>query len=280
MICGACEHELPEGSYSEEQRERRQSIRRCQECVAGGNQLVLMRKGRERPEEDECPICNLPLPLDARLSGLRPCCIKLVCHGCALAACKRDMSGCPFCRAPVVPDDDSQILAMIQKRVDAGDPLATYDLGCNYSLGRRGLVKDVTRAVELYERAAELGVKEAHYNLGCTYDEGTDVERDVARAIRHWEAAAMSGDVYARSNLGNEEGRAENYDLALQHWMISASLGDQGSLDKIKLLFMDGLATKAEYAAALRGYQNATEEMRSPDREEATILGFENILSL
>ena len=90
----------------------------------------------------------------------------------------------------------------------------------------------------------------------------------------------MSGDVYARSNLGNEEGRAENYDLALQHWMISASLGDQGSLDKIKLLFMDGLATKAEYAAALRGYQNATEEMRSPDREEATILGFENILSL
>jgi len=32
---------------------------------------------------------------------------------------------------------------------------------------------------------------------------------------------------------------------------------------------MKGFATKAEYAAALRGYQSATEEMSSPDRDEA-----------
>ena len=48
-ICGACERELPDDSYSEEQRDRRQSIRRCEDCVAAGKQLVLMKaKGRRR----------------------------------------------------------------------------------------------------------------------------------------------------------------------------------------------------------------------------------------
>ena len=40
---------------------------------------------------------------------------------------------------------------------------------------------------------------------------------------------------------------------------------------------MNGLATKADYAAALRGYQNAVEEMSSPDRDEAKVLGLEMI---
>ena len=64
LVCGACERELPDDSYSGEQRVLRQSIRRCEECVAAGNELVLMKKGRTRSEDDDCPICSLPLPLD------------------------------------------------------------------------------------------------------------------------------------------------------------------------------------------------------------------------
>jgi len=126
----------------------------------------------------------------------------------------------------------------------------------------------VTRAVELYERAAELSFEGAHFNLGCLYDEGIGVQKDTATAIRYHEAAAMCGHVHARYNLGHEEHRAGNYDIALQHWMIAAKLGDKVALDCVKKLFMDGLATKADYAQALRGYQNAVEEMRSPDRDE------------
>ncbi|EJK64853.1 hypothetical protein THAOC_14369 [Thalassiosira oceanica] len=112
---------------------------------------------------------------------------------------------------------------------------------------------DVTRAAELYERAAELGVKEAHYNLGALYANGSDVEKDMAKAFRHYEAAAMCGHAPARHNVGSMEYNDGNYDLALQHWMISAKLGHEGSLSYVKRLFMEGLATKADYAAALRG---------------------------
>ena len=269
-ICGACERELPDGSFSEEERVRRQSIRRCEDCVAAGNDLILMKKGRTRSEEDDCPICSLPLTLDDQQASFRACCMKRVCNGCALAALKRGMRDCPFCRAPA--PHESQALAMIQKRVDAGDPMAIFHLGTKYQFGEFGLEKDVTRAVELYERAAELGEKEAHFNLGCTYAEGTDVERDMAKAIKHYEAAVMCGHVDARYNLGNVEHRAGNHDLALQHWMISATLGHENSLSNVKVLFMKGIANKAEYAAALRGYQNAVEEMSSPDRAEAKAL--------
>ena len=130
----------------------------------------------------------------------------------------------------------------------------------------------MTKAIELYERAAELGVKEAHYNLACLYMKGADVEKDMAKAIRHYEAAAMCGHVSARYNLGIAEHRAGNRDLALQHWMIAAKLGHEKSLTMVKKLFMDGLATKADYAAALRGYQNAIKEMSSTDRDEAKAL--------
>ena len=131
------------------------------------------------------------------------------------------------------------------------------------------MTKDLTRAVELYERAAELGEKKAHCKLGYLYGEGEDVEKDTAKAIQHYEAAAVKGDVLSRHNLGVLEYYAGNSKLALQHFMIAAKLGYQGSLGNIKILFMDGLATKADYAEALRGHQSAVEEMTSPEREGA-----------
>ena len=276
QICGACERELPDGAYSGKQRELRQSSRRCEECVAAGNELVLMKKGRTRSEEDDCPICQLPLPLDWKQSSFRACCMKKVCNGCILESVKRGMRDCPFCRAPT--PDKSQTLAMARKRVDAGDSVAIYFLGFQHKSGRYGLEKDVTTAIELYERAAELGVKEAHFSLGVLYANGTDVEKDMAKAMRHYEAAAMRGHVSARFNLSSAENRARNYDLALQHWMIAAKLGHGNSLNKVKTSFMKGLATKANYAAALRGYQSAVEEMSSPDRDEAESLGHDEIL--
>ncbi|EJK77330.1 hypothetical protein THAOC_00844 [Thalassiosira oceanica] len=199
------------------------------------------------------------------------CCMKRVCNGCAVAAAKRGMTDCPFCRAPT--PDESQALAMIRKRVAAGDPMAIWNLGSQYCFGQCGLEKDMTRAVELYERAAELGEKEAHYNLGVLYAKGAaDVEKDTTKAFRHNEAAAMSGHVSARYNLGYMECEDGNYDLSLQHLMISANLGHDNSMNNLKPALLDGLVTKADYAAALRGYQSAIEEMSSPDRDHAKAL--------
>ena len=178
---------------------------------------------------------------------------------------------------------------MIQKRVAADDPMALTDFANMYRIGGYGLQQDVMRAVDLYERAAELGLKEAHLRLGYMYDEGEDIEKDTAKAILHWEAAAVKGDAHARCSLGILEANAGYYDLAMQHYMIAAKMGHQSALNNIKkhykiaaklgqvgslknILGLIGYATKADYEEALRGHQSAVEEMTSPDREEALAL--------
>ncbi|EJK48992.1 hypothetical protein THAOC_32171 [Thalassiosira oceanica] len=275
-ICGACEKELPKESFSGKQWKVRRSMRRCKDCVAAGNELVLFTEGRERSVDDECPICSRLLPLKRGESTLYSCCMKTVCNGCSLEAYKRGMDDhCPFCRTHQLErGDDEARLEMIQNRVKANDPVAMHDLGLKYRDGSLGLGKDLPRAVELFERAAEYGSNAAAYELGCTFNERTGNEgigKDMSRAVKHFELAAKQGHHGARHNLGVYELESGNLGLALKHWMISAKLGDEKSLANMKSMYMAGLASKADYAEALRGYHEAIIEMSSPERDEAKV---------
>ncbi|EJK77987.1 hypothetical protein THAOC_00140, partial [Thalassiosira oceanica] len=79
---------------------------------------------------------------------------------------KRGMQGCPFCWK--VPQNQSQARTMVQKLVYAGDPVAIWRLGQLYCFRVFGVeMMAVTRAIELFERTAELG---------------EDVEKDTAKA--------------------------------------------------------------------------------------------------
>ena len=62
--------------------------------------------------------------------------------------------------------------------------------------------------------------------------------------------------------------------------IAAAKLGHENSLTSVKSFFMNGLATQADYAAALRGYQNAVEELSSPDRAEAKKMGSDEITKM
>ncbi|EJK67269.1 hypothetical protein THAOC_11722 [Thalassiosira oceanica] len=233
-------------------------------------QQRLMASGHGRPEIDRCPICFdlVELPMHKN-SKVKACCMKRVCDGCDLAAAQRGMyDTCPFCRT-AIPADDASMLAMIQKRVGKGDAVAIKVLGEQYYYGTLGVAKDFPRAIELWTEAAELGSLVAHHNLGATYYTGDGVEEDKPRGVRHWQQAAMNGHVDSRHNLGEAEHINGNYQLAVQHWMVSAKMGYQTSLNYIKDMFMEGDASKAQYAEALLGFRDAVEEMKNPQREEA-----------
>ena len=84
----------------------------------------------------------------------------------------------------------------------------------------------------------------------------------------------MRGHAESRHELGVVEYNERNYHFAVKHFLISAKMGYRHALDAIKKMFMDGDATKAQYADALRGYQNAFEETKSHQREEAKLVWF------
>ncbi|EJK77826.1 hypothetical protein THAOC_00315 [Thalassiosira oceanica] len=249
---------------------RKQHKRACKKRVAELKDEQLYSRGHERPEGDFCPICTLAIPLPVvRHSGIMVCCMKSICDGCSAAAGRRGMSRhCPYCRTPMTCNKADQ-LAMVQARAAKRDPAAIHFLGLTYFHGEMGIQKDIRKAVEITEEAAELGSVEALSHIGYWYTEGVGVEVDEAKGMEFSRKAAMQGNAGSRHFLGMYEFEKCNYDLALRHWMISAKLGHELSVEAIKNLFVKGLATKKQYTEALRGYQDAEEDMKSHDRDLA-----------
>jgi len=175
---------------------------------------------------------------------------------------------CPFCRtpAPSVPED---IIKRNDKRMEAKDSEAFYNLGVAYSNGVFDIPINHTKALELFHRAGELGSSMAYRSIGSAYYEGNGVERNMKKAKHYWELAAMRGEVRARYNLGVSEEKAGNMDRALKHWMIAVRSAHTNSLKQIKALFEIGLVTKSCYEIALRSHQTAVAEIRSDQRDQA-----------
>ncbi|EJK53976.1 hypothetical protein THAOC_26481 [Thalassiosira oceanica] len=246
---------------------RKQHKKACEQRAAELKDEQLYSQGHERPVGDFCPICTLPIPLPmAKHSLFEWCCMKRVCRGCDFAAQKRGMHDCPFCRTPC-PRNDADKLTMVRARVKKKDPAAISFLGKKYFFGDLGLHNDIQKAVELWTEAAELGSIDALFQIGIAYYLGEGVKVDKKKAVQFWSKAAMQGCVQARHNLGGDEAEKRNYDRAVRHYLISAKAGFQESVGNIKQLFMAGDATKEQYAEALKGYQDAVEEMKSHNRE-------------
>ncbi|EJK68989.1 hypothetical protein THAOC_09797, partial [Thalassiosira oceanica] len=211
---------------------RKQHKKACKQRAAEHKDKQLYSQGHERLDGDFCPICTLPIPIPMdEHSRMMACCMKRICFGCSLAARKRGMNDCPFCRTRK-PDNDADCLAMVQARVTKQDPVAIMVLGDNYSFAKLGLQKDMRKAIELWTKAAELGSIEALFPLGVMYYEGEEVQEE-AKGAEFFKRAAMRGHK----------------------------------------VFMVGAATKEQYAEALKGHQDAVEDMKSHDRDEAKRFG-------
>ena len=248
---------------------RKQHKAVCKQRAAELKDEQLYSQGHERPEGDFCPICTLPIPiLMGNNAVFRSCCMEKICNGCNVAAQKRGMSDCPFCRTPR-PDNDGDKLAMIRARVEKKDPEAIYFLGDQYYHGKLGLQMDMRKAVELYTEAAELGSAEALFSLGDSYYNGYGVQKDEAKSAEYYKKAAIQGHVESRNNLGGYEELKGTRGRAVKHYLISAKMGNNVSVENMKRMFTMGIATKEQYAEALKGYQDALEEMKSHDRDEA-----------
>jgi Flp pilus assembly protein TadD len=219
-------------------------------------------------DKGECPICFLPMPIDPEKSVYMSCCSKLSCKGCHCANGKSELEQglehrCAFCREPM-PKLQEEFDKRVMKRVKKNCPVAMNEMGKeHYHEG------DYETAIEYYKKAAELGVADAHYNLSSMYEDGLGVEKDEEKEVYHLEQAAIAGHPRARDNLGIEEWNNGRYERARKHFIIAANLGWHNSLKCLRKLYADGLASKEDYANALRAYQAAEEATKSSERELA-----------
>ena len=117
--------------------------------------------------EEECPICFTQLPYLVTGTKYMYCCGKVICLGCAESPVydnqgnKVDNKICPFCRTPW-HNSNKELIIRMDKRVEAGDAYAIYNLGWKYREGSNGFPQDYNKALELYHRAADLGYSRAY----------------------------------------------------------------------------------------------------------------------
>ena len=226
---------------------------------------------KEPPSQyGDCPICFLLLPFmgSGRMNML--CCGKMICSGCEHAPVY-DNHGkmifekkCPFCRTPMTRSNE-EVNKRLKKRMEVGDVYAFDMMGCNYSYGHHGLPQDSAKAMELWHKAGKFG----YASIGLAYYNGEGVERDEKMGKHYFELAAMEGDVIARKNLGVSEYNAGNYDTALKHFMIAVRSGHTNSVKCIQEMYMNGHATKDQYANALGSHQAYLIEIKSDQRDKA-----------
>ena len=263
--CTAC-HLVRYCSVKCQKEHRPKHKKECKKRAAELKDEILFKQP-ESSSYGDCPICCLPMSIDLKKSTLMSCCSKYICSGCYHANKEREYEErlqfkCPFCRK-ALPKTDEEINEQRIKRIEANDPIEICNMGSDkYHEG------DYRAAFEYWTKAAALGNAEAHYQLSLYYT-FQGVEKDEKKKLHHTEQAAIGGHPTARYNLGCMENNNGRVDRAVKHFIIASKLGLDASLKAVKSLYNDGYASKDDFTIALRGYQSAIEESKSPQRDEA-----------
>ena len=250
------------------QKEHRQKHKKeCKKRVTELRDEILFKQP-EGTHLGDCPLCCLPLSLDETKYTVTQCCSIVTCKGCQYASFKSSgkrwmEEKCAFCRTPMLQSQDEYDKDEI-KRAEANDPLALRQQGA------RCLQKgDYSGALKNLTKSAELGSAMGQITLAAMYSEGKGVDKDEKKARQLLEKAAIGGHPRARYMLGLTESIDGNKKIAVKHWIIAAKQGHDEALNDVKKAFLDGFASKEEYASTLRGHQATVNATKSKQREEA-----------
>ena len=252
------------------QREHRpQHKRACKKRAAELRDEILFKQ-LESSHMGDCPICCLPLSLDAEKSTMMACCSNMICKGCGYTNGIREIresldQRCPFCRHRM-PKTHDEAVKDFMKRVEANDPAAQREFG-----NRRLSEGDHVSALECWTKAVDLGDVVAHFELHCFYRDGKGVEKDMKKVIYHAEQAAIGGHHLARFNLGGIEWENGKVERAVKHWIIAANLGDDEALGTLRWCYDVGFVSKENFSATLRAHKAALDATKSPQREAAEV---------
>jgi TPR repeat protein len=155
----------------------------------------------------------------------------IICRGCMYSFNQTDNDDkCPFCNSDCGGKSEEEEVAEMMKRVGANDAASICMLADSYYQGLNGFQQDLTKAIELYVRAGELGCCKAYCNLGMLYIEGGNFKKSKF----YHAAAAMAGYEVARCNLGNMEFESGNMERALKHLRIAASAGHCKAMHQLR----------------------------------------------
>jgi TPR repeat protein len=180
-----------------------------------------------------------------------PCCGKSICKGCIYSSVVAgNVKKCPFCNSDRGSKTYEEVAEEIRTRVAVNDAGAICMLARQYSHGHGCFEQDHAKAIDLFNRSANLGFSKAHSSLGYLYHKSGDLKK----AKFHCEAAALAGHEEARCNLGVMDANSGNIERAVKHWKIAASAGHYDAMHYLRLSFEEGHVSRESIDSTLTAY--------------------------
>lgn len=127
--------------------------------------------------------------------------------------------------------------------------------------------KDQKRAIQYYQKAVELGNEQAAENLAQCYRDGRGVEPDIKMAIHYFTLAAQKGYVVSQRSLGYIYGwneKCQNFQLSKKWCEEAAAQGDAIGANNLGVIYEEGRGVPADPALAMTFYLQAVEKGYAP----------------
>ena len=261
---------------------------------AAANRTEDPLKNWTRLQNEECPICMLPLPFALSENRYWGCCGKMICWGCIFNSGKSHvrnggvkdlikMSICPFCREDgreSTPAKEEYELKRIMKQAETGEHDDMGRIGEYYFDGQMGLKQDKAEGLKWYHRAVEAGSGRAAFSVGMCYYEGDGVDKDDDKALEYLQKAAELDFIPAFYVIGSFNMNIGEVEKGMLNYRKAAMCGycDDWLFDLLREGFKDGYITKDEYAYTLRENQKACNEMKSDGRDAWKIMLSKGVL--
>ncbi|OHT05794.1 hypothetical protein TRFO_26397 [Tritrichomonas foetus] len=144
-------------------------------------------------------------------------------------------------------------IAKLQELADSGNITAMIDLGDIFYYGAQGC-RDIAHALELYQKAADLGNDIAQYKLAVIY-EGTDKAKSTAL----FEKSAKSGNLASMVFISDIYNKNKQYNNALYWYDKCSKAGLTHAKLVIGRMYADGQGTPVNKAKALQYFKEASE---------------------
>ena len=158
-------------------------------------------------------------------------------------------------------DNDAELLRMLLRQADGGDPNVMYSLGRLYAIGARGLPRNEVSAVEWYRKGTAAGGRNAKAALAFALLDGRGIPSDLSEGLRLLKEAAANDQPNAMNRLGHQllEGRITEKDPseAARLFTKAAEAGHVPSMVDLGKLYATGTGVSKDPASAAEWFGQA-----------------------
>ncbi|MCH5340321.1 MAG: tetratricopeptide/SEL1-like repeat protein [Acetatifactor sp.] len=159
-----------------------------------------------------------------------------------------------------VEQDSAKAIEWYEKAADLGYTSAMSNIGYMYYRGE-GVDQNYAQAMEWYGKAANLGNSNAMDWVGYMYQYGLSVEQDYTKAMEWYEKAADLGSSSAMNNIAslyyNGKGVEQDYAKSMEWYEKSANLGNASAMTWVGYMYQHEQGVELNYAQAMEWYKKS-----------------------